>query len=77
MHLYLENPPLTRCPKCGKAILPHRVCQYCGFYKKMEVIDVFKKLTKKERKKKEKEIRAGEAEQEREKMLKIEELSRR
>jgi len=36
--------------------LPHRVCANCGFYKDKEVVDVLKKLTKKERKEKEKEL---------------------
>jgi predicted nucleic acid-binding Zn ribbon protein len=37
-------------------IPPHQVCPFCGYYKEEEVIDVFKGLTKKERKKKQKEI---------------------
>ena len=24
---------LTNCSQCGKGILPHTVCAYCGFYK--------------------------------------------
>jgi large subunit ribosomal protein L32 len=36
--------------------LPHTVCQNCGTYKGREMVDVMKKLTKKERKQKEKEI---------------------
>ncbi|MFN0116954.1 MAG: 50S ribosomal protein L32 [Elusimicrobiota bacterium] len=23
---------LSNCSQCGKGILPHRVCPYCGFY---------------------------------------------
>lgn len=77
MHLYLEKPTLSKCPKCGKFVLSHTLCQNCGTYKNMEVIDVFKKLTKKEKKKKEKEMKAGEAEEKREGPLSVEELSRR
>jgi len=61
MHLYLEGPSLRSCPKCGKPVLPHTVCKGCGYYKGSEVIDVMKKLTKKERKQKEKELKAKEA----------------
>ena len=61
MHLYLKGASLTLCPKCAKPVLPHIVCQNCGYYKGMEMIDVLKKLTKKERKRKEKELAAKEA----------------
>ena len=27
-----------RCPQCGDAILPHRVCPHCGHYKGRAVI---------------------------------------
>ncbi len=57
MHIYLKWPHLIKCPKCGKMVLPHRVCLYCGYYKGREVIDVLKKLDKKEKKKREKEIK--------------------
>lgn len=36
-------------------MLPHRVCENCGTYKQREVVDVLKKLDKKERKLREKE----------------------
>ena len=50
---------LIPCPNCKTLIPPHQVCPNCGFYKGVEVIDVLKKLTKKERKIREKEL-AGE-----------------
>ena len=65
---------LTSCLKCGQAVLPHTVCKNCGFYKGTEVIDVLKKLSKKERKLKEKEM-AAEAKEE--KPLSMEELSKK
>ncbi|MEI8344390.1 MAG: 50S ribosomal protein L32 [Candidatus Moraniibacteriota bacterium] len=37
------------CPKCGGAKLPHRVCQTCGTYKGIEVIDTLKKTIKKQK----------------------------
>lgn len=60
MHLFIKEPVLVLCPKCAKPVLPHRACKNCGFYKGEEVIDVLKKLTKKERKQKEKEMAAKE-----------------
>lgn len=64
--IFLKKPILTKCPKCGKPVLPHTVCWNCGYYKGSEVIDVLKKLTKKERKIKEREIKAKEAEEKKE-----------
>ncbi|OGZ19925.1 MAG: 50S ribosomal protein L32 [Candidatus Nealsonbacteria bacterium RIFCSPHIGHO2_01_FULL_43_31] len=61
MHLFIKEPALVVCPKCAKPVLPHIACRACGYYKGEEVIDVLKKLTKKERKQKEKEIAAKEA----------------
>ena len=67
MHIFLANPVSSACPKCGKAVLPHIVCQNCGYYKGVEVIDVLKKLNRKERKLKEKEMAAKEAQEKTEK----------
>jgi len=63
-HLHLKEPGLTLCPRCRKSVLPHTVCLNCGYYKGMEIINVLKKLTKKERKQKEKEIAAKKEEKE-------------
>ncbi len=59
-HQALKVLGLTNCSKCGQPILPHRVCKNCGTYKGREVIDVLKKLTKREQKKRKKEIEAQE-----------------
>ena len=77
MHIFIKESVLTGCPKCGKSIRPHIVCPYCGYYKGVQVIDVLKKLTKKERKKKEKEIAAKDKEEKKAKPLSMEELSRK
>lgn len=58
-HLALTKTFLTACSKCGKAVLPHHICAYCGFYDGREVIDVLAKLTKKEKKKRLKEEAAA------------------
>lgn len=75
MHLFLEKPALTSCQKCGKPVRPHTICSNCGYYKGVEFVDVLKKLTKKERKQREKEIEAKE--EGKEKPLTMEELSKR
>ncbi len=55
-HLALKRVNLIPCPKCNSAKMPHRYCSNCGHYKGREVVDVLAALTKKEKKKKEKEI---------------------
>lgn len=32
-HDKLVVPTLTTCPNCGAAVLYHRVCPECGFYR--------------------------------------------
>jgi len=34
----LKPRQISRCPRCGEAKLPHRVCGNCGFYKGEEVV---------------------------------------
>ena len=31
-HDKVVAPNLSTCPKCGEAVLPHRVCAACGHY---------------------------------------------
>ena len=59
-HQTLKVLGLTNCSKCGQPILPHRVCKNCGTYKGREVIDVLKKLNKREQKKRRKELETQE-----------------
>lgn len=80
LHLFLEKPDFIVCVKCGRLILPHIVCPFCGFYKGREVIDVLAKLNKRERKQKEKELKAKEKEEKgknKEKPLNWKDLSKR
>lgn len=36
----LEAPEMAKCPKCGEAVLTHRVCKACGTYNGKQVIEV-------------------------------------
>ena len=47
---------MVKCAKCGKPVLPHTICGYCGYYKGTEFVNVMAKLEKKEQKKRQKEI---------------------
>jgi large subunit ribosomal protein L32 len=77
-HIFLKAPALGVCVKCGKPVTPHTVCQNCGYYKGKMVIDVMKKLDKKEKKLKEKEIAAKEGEtQKTQESLSMENLSKK
>lgn len=75
MHYYLKAPKISYCRKCGKPVLPHKVCANCGYYKEKMVIDVFKKLTKREQKKKQQEIKNQEKAPKKD--LSMEELSKK
>ena len=55
-HIYLKDTKMSMCSKCSKPVLPHTLCENCGTYKGREVLNVFEKLNKKEKKAKEKEI---------------------
>lgn len=53
---------LTICPRCQEPVAAHTACPNCGTYRGREVIDVLKKLDKRERRAKEKELAHKEAE---------------
>lgn len=55
---------LSTCPRCHYTVPAHTACPNCGTYHGREVIDVLKKLEKKERKAKEKELEEQEHEHE-------------
>ncbi|MDD5750286.1 MAG: 50S ribosomal protein L32 [Candidatus Pacebacteria bacterium] len=76
-HIFLKEPGLTVCVKCGKPVKRHTVCANCGFYKGVEFVNVLAKLEKKERKLREKEIKETEKEKKDEKPLTMEELSKK
>jgi len=56
MHIHLQAKETAGCPKCGKPVLSHTVCENCGLYRGKEAKDVLAKLTKREQKAKEKEL---------------------
>lgn len=35
-----KPPQLSKCPQCGAAVRPHRVCPACGYYKGKQVLSV-------------------------------------
>jgi large subunit ribosomal protein L32 len=76
-HIHIEKATLTACPKCGKPVLPHVVCFNCGYYKGKEVINVLKKLDKKEKKQREKEMAEKEKQGEAKNPVSLEGLSKK
>lgn len=46
-HHALKGKTLIKCPKCGKAVMPHRACGFCGNYRFMEVVKIKTKTKKK------------------------------
>ena len=76
MHLFIENPALSVCPKCNSLARPHTACPQCGFYRGKEMISILGKLDKKERKRREKEMSEKEKQEKGKKPLTMEELSK-
>ena len=33
-------PGITKCPRCGKMKLNHRVCKECGYYDGQQIVQV-------------------------------------
>ncbi len=60
-NLKLGAIAFSKCSHCHASKEPHAMCGNCGYYNGRQVIDVLKKLDKKERKKKEKELAESEA----------------
>jgi len=45
-HQALKKVKLNKCPKCGKEVLPHTACGFCGSYKGREVLKIKSKIKK-------------------------------
>ena len=41
-HFALKHPSLHKCPKCGKDIVPHHACRFCGYYRGREIVKTMK-----------------------------------
>ena len=39
-HDFITAPALTTCSHCGAAILTHRVCPECGYYRDKQAIEI-------------------------------------
>ena len=39
-HWKLDMPGITKCPRCQKMKLNHRVCKHCGYYDGQQVVKV-------------------------------------
>ena len=76
-HHAIQAMAFVKCKKCGQEKIPHTICLNCGTYNNREVIDVLKKLNKKERKQREKELKAQEEMKRAEKPLDAKELSKK
>ena len=59
-HHRLQEVRFSLCGKCGVKHQRHTLCGNCGTYRGKEHIDVLKKLTKKEQKIKQKELKEQE-----------------
>ena len=76
-HLKLREVSVSLCPKCKSPVIPHALCYNCGTYRGKQIIDVLKKLTKRERKQKEKELQGHESGAASGEAVGLEELSRK
>lgn len=39
-HQKLPVPASAVCGQCHRRIMPHRVCDYCGFYRGEKILDI-------------------------------------
>ena len=58
-HHALLNVKFVKCTNCAMPVTGHTVCKNCGFYKGKKVLDLVKKMEKKQKKAKAKQAAAG------------------
>ena len=51
-HYKAEESSATKCQQCGKLILPHKICQYCGYYGKIQIKNIESLEERKEKREK-------------------------
>jgi len=39
-HQARRLPARSRCPRCGQVVIPHRLCENCGYYAGRQVVEV-------------------------------------
>jgi large subunit ribosomal protein L32 len=49
-HHALKAKNLIKCSNCKAPAMPHNLCSSCGFYKGKKVLDLIKKIEKKQKK---------------------------
>lgn len=79
-HHSLKKSKTIKCSKCGDFVIPHKMCNSCGYYKDNQIIDIAAKLDKKQKKKLEKMQKEQEKEKQAQgktKSLSLEELSKK
>jgi len=57
-HHALKSTSFVKCENCKELKRRHIVCQSCGFYRGMKIIDLIKKTEKKQKKAKAKKAEA-------------------
>ncbi len=45
-HFVIHTAELRSCAHCGKQIISHRVCPFCGYYKGSLIVDMTPKAAK-------------------------------
>lgn len=59
-HLALKPKALAVCPQCKKPLIPHRVCNNCGYYNGADVLKLEEKQKAKADRRKAKETEENE-----------------
>jgi len=72
MHIFIKPTSLTTCKKCSKPVRPHVVCKNCGFYKGRDMLNILSKLTKKDKKAMEIEMKQAKKEEKTKKPVAVE-----